>query len=354
MKQDRKRQRDQAGHRRRHSLTNTPLDLSLDRLKTNLFSSQQVLERADESSRYILDLSFASLVLSCITGQPPQRPPSLGPAPGIGGPFRGPYPTFALPPRNIVPGYPAPGLQNHRTTQNLVPQPAPGGFVQRTPGFPFGSANPQQQQQQQSQSQQSHPQLSLPPHQQPQPPTNAHPSLSHLQSTTPSITGGGSTGGGGTAPSVSSTSELGLDPNDFPALGATPSTTTSTSNPTPATSYASQAGTGLPPSGSSGGASGGSSLPRDFTADDFPALSGGPPPSQQQQQQTSQGQQQPQPSSHDNHPPGLSGLPGNQQHQQHQPGLLNLGPRALQSLQSETEKQRVRDLYLLARVTWLS
>jgi hypothetical protein len=35
----------------------------------------------------------------------------------------------------------------------------------------------------------------------------------------------------------------------------------------------------------------------------------------------------------------LSALLGNQQHQ---PGLLNLGPRALQSLQSETEKQRVR------------
>lgn len=281
----------------------------------------------------------------------------MGPAPGIGGPFRGQYPAYALPPRTIVPGYPAPGLQNHRTTQNLVPQPAPTSFVQpRTPGFPFGGATPQQQQQQQqSQSLQSHPQLPLPPHQQPQPPTSAHPSLSHLQSTTPSIGGGGSTGGGGTAPSVSSTSELGLDPNDFPALGATPSATTSTSNPTSATSYASQAGTGLPPSSSSGTASGGSALPRDFTADDFPALGGGPAPSQQQQQQssqqqqqTSQQQQQPQPPSHDNHPPGLSGLSGNPQHQQQQPGLLNLGPRALQSLQSETEKQRVRDPYLHA------
>jgi len=210
---------------------------------------------------------------------PPQRPPSLGPAPGIGGPFRGPYPTYALPPWNIVPGYPAPGLQNHCTTQNLVPRPAPCGFVQpRTPGFPFGSTNPHQQQ---SQSQPSHPQLPLPPHQQPQPPTSVHPSLSHLQSVTPSIGAGGSTGGGGTAPSVSSTSELSLDPNDFPVLGATPSTTTSTSNPTPATSYASQAGTGLSPSGSNGGASRGPALPRDFTADDFPALSGGPPPSQQ-------------------------------------------------------------------------
>ncbi|KAH9960206.1 hypothetical protein BC827DRAFT_420166 [Russula dissimulans] len=277
-------------------------------------------------------------------GQPPQRPPSLGPAPGIGGPFRGPYPTYALPPRNIVPGYPAPGLQNHRTTQNLVPQPTPGGFVQpRTPGFPFGGANPQQQQQQQQpQSQSSHPQLPLPPHQHQQPPTSAHLSLSHLQSTTPSIGSGGNGGGGGTAPSVSSTSELGLDPNDFPALGATPSTATSTSNPTPATSYASQAGTGLPPSGSSAAASGGSALPRDFTADDFPALGGGPAPSQQQQQQPTQGQQQQQPqtSSHDAHPPGLSGLPGIQPLQQQQPGLLNLGPRALQGLQSESEKQR--------------
>ncbi|KAH9983702.1 hypothetical protein BJV74DRAFT_878851 [Russula compacta] len=294
-------------------------------------------------------------VLSPITGQPPQRPPSLGPAPGIGAPFRGPYPTYALPPRNIVPAYPAPGLQNHRTTQS--------GFVQpRTPGFPFGGATPQQQQQQQqqSQSQQSHPQLSLPPH---QPPTNAHPSLSHLQSTTPSIaSGGGTGGGGGTAPSVSSTSELGLDPNDFPALGATPSTATSTSNPTPATSYASQAGTGLPPSGSSGAGSAGSALPRDFTADDFPALGGGPAPSQQpqqqssqQQQQSSQGQQQQlHSSSHDSHPPGLSGLPGNhQQQQQQQPGLLNLGPRVLQGLQSEAEKQRhTLKLNAAAQAAW--
>jgi hypothetical protein len=38
----------------------------------------------------------------------------------------------------------------------------------------------------------------------------------------------------------------------------------------------------------------------------------------------------------------------NQQHHQQQPGLLNLGPRALQSLQSETEKQRVRDSHLRA------
>ncbi|KAN0139643.1 NOT2 / NOT3 / NOT5 family domain containing protein [Lactarius tabidus] len=264
-------------------------------------------------------------------GQPPQRPPSLGPTP-IAGPFRGPpYPTYALPPRNIVAAYPTQPLQNHRATQNLVPQPNPGGFVQpRTPGgFAFGGANPQQQQ---SQPQQSHPQLPLPLHQQQQqPPTSAHPSLSHLQSTTPSL-GGAGNGGGGTALSVSSTSELGLDPNDFPALGATPSTATSTSNPTPATSYASQAGTGVPPSGSTGPTSGGSALPRDFTADDFPALGGGPTPAQQQQQQ----QQQTQPTSHDSHPPGLGGL-GNQQQQ---PGLLNLGPRALQSLQSESEKQR--------------
>ncbi|KAF8267634.1 hypothetical protein EI94DRAFT_1289866 [Lactarius quietus] len=266
-------------------------------------------------------------------GQPPQRPPSLGPTTAIAGPFRGPYPTYALPPRNIVAPYPAQALQNHRAAQNLVPQPSPGGFVQpRTPGgFAFAGANPQQQQQQQqqqSQPQPSHPQLPLPPHQQ-QPPTSAHPSLSHLQSSTPSLGGAGGSGGG-TALSVSSTSELGLDPNDFPALGATPSTATSTSNPTPATSYASQAGTGVPPSGSTGTASGGSAQPRDFTADDFPALGGGPTPAQQQQQQ------QAQPTSHDSHPPGLGGL-GNQQQQ---PGLLNLGPRALQSLQSESEKQR--------------
>ncbi|KAH9030345.1 hypothetical protein EDB85DRAFT_1963714 [Lactarius pseudohatsudake] len=264
-------------------------------------------------------------------GQPPQRPPSLGPTPGIGGPFRGPYPTYGLPPRTIVPAYPTQALQNHRATQNLVPQPTPGGFVQpRTPGgFAFVGANPQQQQQQ-SQPQPSHPQLPLPPHQQQQPPTSAHPSLSHLQSATPSL-GGGTGNGGGTALSVSSTSELGLDPNDFPALGATPSTATSTSNPTPATSYASQAGTGVPPSGSTGATSG-SALPRDFTADDFPALGGGPTPAQQssqqqqQQHQPSQGQQQhTQPTSHD----------------------------TLQTLQSETEKQRhTMKLNAAAQAAW--
>ena len=286
------------------------------------FYQPKIKNEPTRSSLFILFYFYAH---RSIPGQPPQRPPSLGPTPPIPGPFRGPYPTYPLPPRTIVPAYPTQPLQNHRTTQNLVPQPTPGGFVQpRTPGgFTFPGANPQQQQQ-------SHPQLPLPPHQQQQqPPTSTHPSLSHLQSTTPSLTAGG----GGTALSVSSTSELGLDPNDFPALGATPSTATSTSNPTPATSYASQAGTGVPPSGSTGTTSGGSALPRDFTADDFPALGGGPTPAQQQQQQT-------QPTSHDSHPPGLGGLGNNQQQQ---PGLLNLGPRALQSLQSESEKQRVRD-----------
>ncbi|KAI0258819.1 hypothetical protein BC834DRAFT_909402 [Gloeopeniophorella convolvens] len=289
-------------------------------------------------------------------GQPPQRPPSLGPAPGIGGPFRGPYPTYGLPPRNMVPGYPAPGLQNHRTTQNMVPQPTPGAFVQpRTPGgFPFGAANPQQQQQ--SQSQQSHPQLPLPPHQQQQgqptqqqPPPGAHPGLSHLQqNSAPNIGGGNGGGGGGTAPSVSSTSELGLDPNDFPALGATPSATASASNATPATSYASQAGTGVPPSGSAGTPAAGSALPRDFTADDFPALGGGPTSSQQQQ---SQQQGPPTSASHDGHPPGLNGLPGGAG-QPNQPGLLNLGPRVLQGLQVDNEKQRHMKLSAAAQAAW--
>ncbi|KAA1473840.1 hypothetical protein DENSPDRAFT_840356 [Dentipellis sp. KUC8613] len=292
-------------------------------------------------------------------GQPPQRPPSLGPNPGIGGPFRGPFASYGMPPRNAMPGYP--GLPNHRTTQNVLPQPSPGFAQQRTPGFPFG-AGLQQQQSQQSQSQHQHQQVPLQQHgqQPPNQPSAAHSNLPpHLsQTNTPSI--------GGTAPSVSSASEVGLDPNDFPALGSTPATTASVPSNNNgnggggvSTSYASQAGTGVPP-----GTSGSLQTPgpvanqsRDFTADDFPALGG---PTSQQQQQPSQQLPSSQSQNPDSHPPGLNGLHSDQSRQgligsmsgamgsqqlqsgQQQPGLLNLGPRSgmLSTIQPESEKQR--------------
>ena len=164
-------------------------------------------------------------------------------------------------------------------------------------------------------------------------------------------------------------SEVGLDPNDFPALGSTPATSASVPSNTnsasngggtgTATSYASQAGTGVP-LGSGNGQGGGSSQPRDFTPDDFPALGG----ASQQQPQLPQ-QQSAQTPGQESHPPGLNGLHSDQQRQsllgslsgslasqqqgqlhtgqQQQPGLLNLSSRGsvIPGLQPETEKQRV-------------
>lgn len=112
---------------------------------------------------------------------------------------------------------------------------------------------------------------------------------------------------GGNAPSGTSASDVGLDPNDFPALGSTAPTTSSNSAPSgggntaPTTSYASQAG-GLPIGSSAVGAatsSASSGAPqRDFTADDFPALGG---------QHSADAPQ----------PPGLNGFQ-NADHAQHQ------------------------------------
>ncbi|KAI0315595.1 hypothetical protein OF83DRAFT_1164717 [Amylostereum chailletii] len=292
-------------------------------------------------------------------GQPPQRPPSLGPPTGLGGPFRGPYPSYGMPPRNAMTAYP--GLPNHRA-QNMVPQPSPGFVQQRTAGFPFGATLQQQTQQQ---LQQQHPQGPLQSHsqqQQPnQPPSSAHANLPpHLTPTATPNSGGNA--GNNTAPSASSTSEVGLDPNDFPALGSTPAPTHATATSGNGNgsngnggSYASQAGTGVPLSGNGNGNGGGNggvggqgvgaNLTRDFTADDFPALGG---PTQQLQQPSSQ-------QTSDGHPPGLNGLhnePQRQQPQQQHPGLLNLGPRALPGMQSEAEKQR--HLKLAAQAAWNS
>lgn len=135
---------------------------------------------------------------------------------------------------------------------------------------------------------------------------------------------------------MSSASEVGLDPNDFPALGSTP-TSLNTPSTTNATSYASQAGTGAGAVGNGAHPGVGVAGQKDLTADDFPALGG------IQQQQSAQALQ-----NVDGHPPGLNGFQHNdQQHRQNllgsltgggqqQPGLLNLGNR---SFQSEAEKR---------------
>ncbi|GJE97656.1 NOT2 family protein [Phanerochaete sordida] len=286
-------------------------------------------------------------------GQPPQRPPSLGPNPALGGPFRAPFPQYGIPPRNVMPGYPA--LPNHRTTQNVVPQPSPNYIQQRgQSGFPFVGGIQQQQQSQQASSQ--HTSQTPLAHQQQQQSQSQQgtaavttPGLPpHLaQNSAPSL---------GTAPSVSSASEVGLDPNDFPALGSTPTsiTTPSTTN---ATSYASQAGTGAGVVGN--GTTGGQSGQRDFTADDFPALGG-----------TAQASQhQPPAANSESHPPGLNGFQqqNTEQHRQsllgslagngqQQPGVLNLGQaRSPVNFQSETEKRNYAlKLNNQSNLTWTS
>jgi CCR4-NOT transcription complex subunit 2 len=271
-----------------------------------------------------------------------------------------------MPPRSVNVlqggGY-VPGLQpsNHRTssqTQSMLPQqPTPGFMQQRGSSFPFGAGLGQAAGQHQPSStlQQPHSANS----QSSQANGTSTPLPPHLtqNTTTPSL--------GGTAPSVSSASEVGLDPNDFPALGSTPANTnntTSNGNAT-TTSYASQAGTALAVatgSGSSGpavgasGTSGNSSQPRDFTPDDFPALGGQPQSQSQTQNQSSQDSSHP-------HPPGLNGFQHND-HSQHRPnllgslggglqtpGMLNLGPTqtrnvhpGFQQSQSEAEKQQQR------------
>ena len=230
-----------------------------------------------------------------------------------------------------MPGYPT--LPNHRA-QSIVPQPTPG-YIQRSQqnsGYPFqaGLAGQQQTQQQQ------HPPLQHPqPSQQPQQSTNSS-NLLPQNSTTPNL---------GTNHSASSASEVGLDPNDFPALGSTPATN-STSNQTNlvqnnTTSYATQAG-GATVTGSGNTQSGTTGL----TAEDFPALGGS-----QTTHQPSQNQSQ----HHDlPHPPGLNGFndqnhrpgiitPGTQQ-----PGVLNIGQQRLHQFQSEADKRVSIVLYLVS------
>lgn len=186
------------------------------------------------------------------------------------------------------------------------------------------------------------------------------------------------------APSASSASEVGFDPNEFPALGSLGQTSnsnpssnnnppsslgsaalaSSTNNPpaSTATSYAIQAGQG----GSTAVAT--NAQPRDFGPEDFPALGGQQVqqalPSQSQPQ--SQNQLQPSENHLPAHPPGLNGfndhrtnilgsLNGTQQpntnnlpsslsgtQQSGTPGMLNLrGIHPGFQNQGDAEKQRV-------------
>jgi CCR4-NOT transcription complex subunit 2 len=229
------------------------------------------------------------------------------------------------------------GLPSHRAQQNIVPQPSPNFIQQRgQSAFPFGSGIQQQSQASSQHTQQTT--LSHAAHQQQQPPSAAAtPSLPpHLsQTAAPSLT---------TAPSVSSASEVGLDHNDFPALGSTPTSLNTPSTTTNATSYASQAGTGTGVVGN--GAQSGAGQ-RDFTADDFPALGGAGPGTQQQPSQAAQ-------NAADGHPPGLNGFRQNNDvsHPQSllgalsaggqlQPGVLNLSGQARNQavFQSDAEKR---------------
>ncbi|KAI0076743.1 hypothetical protein K474DRAFT_1691207 [Panus rudis PR-1116 ss-1] len=270
------------------------------------------------------------------TGQPPQRPPSLGPNPTLGA-FRGPFPNYGMPPRNVMPGYPQ--MANHRTAQGIVPQPSPN-YLQQQRGqnnFPFAGTL---QQQQQSQAPSQHTAQTPLPHTplQPQPPQSQQPSSNASANLPPHLTQN-PISNLGTAPSASSTSEVGLDPNDFPALGSTPANlgSSATSN---AASYATQAGNGVGVAGNGAqGASGAANQQRDFTPDDFPALGGS---------QTSQATQQA--TNTDGHPPGLNGFQQGDHRQsllgqltggQQQPGVLNLGQaRGVHAgFQSEADKR---------------
>ncbi|KAE9396108.1 hypothetical protein BT96DRAFT_861243 [Gymnopus androsaceus JB14] len=246
-------------------------------------------------------------------GQTQQRPPNLAPNPTLAGQYRGPYPYGMQPPRTVnvlqAGGYPGLGSSNHRTATQ-VPQP---NFIQQRAQNTFGFGGHQSQQPNGTSTTNAN---SLPPH----------------LSQTPN------------PPSVSSTSELGLDPNDFPALGSTSANNNNgngNNNGSVAssvtTSYASQAGTPAIAGGT--GAAASSSQTRDFTPDDFPALGANQDSSL-------------------SHPPGLNGF--DQQHRQSllgalqgTPGMLNLGPQPRSGFESEKQQQQ-RKLYQSAHAAWNS
>ncbi|KAI0763528.1 hypothetical protein BD413DRAFT_616192 [Trametes elegans] len=246
-----------------------------------------------------------------------------------------------MPQRNMTPGYPI--VPNQRP---VVPQPSPNFLQQQQQrgqsNFPFNAGTLQQQQTQSSAQLATQNSLTHAAHQQQTQGAGANSTLPpHLaQNAAPSL---------GTAPSVSSQSEVGLDPNDFPALGATPANNSSAASSGNTTSYASQAGTGAGAGAAQAGNGAGGNQPRDFTAEDFPALSG-------QGGQTAQQAQQTQQTPADGHPPGLNGFQHtDQQHRQNllgsltggaqgqqQPGLLNLGQtrNVHPGFQSDADKQR--------------
>ncbi|KDR82564.1 hypothetical protein GALMADRAFT_237941 [Galerina marginata CBS 339.88] len=309
-------------------------------------------------------------------GQPQQRAPNLTANPALSSQFRPSYPTYGMPPRTVLQagsGY-VPSLQpnSHRTTtqqaqvQVLTGQPSQGFNQPRgQSSFAFGGgALGQHQPSTVLQQQQPLPSQQQQQQQQQQPQTNGTPNtISSLL---------GQTSVMGATPAVSSATEVSLDPNDFPALGSAPA------NPNPsssnngsaagtATSYATQAGTGVLLGGTGGSGSAiGSSLTgaqtRDFTPDDFPAL-GGQPQTAQQSREPLQNQL----SSQENlsHPPGLNGFPSSEQQQLRQsilgaglqqstPGMLNLGPTQSRNIhpgfqqgQTEAEKQQQRNNYSL-------
>lgn len=282
-----------------------------------------------------------------------------------------------MPPRTGLPGGTGyvPSLQpnSHRTTtqqsqaQPLTPQVTPGFNQARgQSAYAFGGALGQHQpssllqQQQQLPSQQ----------QQQQAPTNGTQNMIPSLHTPPS--------GLNLTAAMTSANEVGLDPNDFPALGSTPA------NPNPGgsntgsgtgatTSYASQAGTGVLVGSSGGlgtavGNSATAAQTRDFTPDDFPALGGQSQPLQQTRDSL---QNQLLNQETLSHPPGLNGFqPSDQQQlrqtllgahgtglQQGTPGMLNLGPTqsrnvhpGFQQGQSEAEKQQQRVRFLISQL----
>ena len=176
----------------------------------------------------------------------------------------------------------------------------------------------------------------------------------------------GQTSAMGTTPALSSATEVSLDPNDFPALGSTPAnanpSTSANNSSSGATSYASQAGTGVSLGGTGGSGSNvtGSltgAHTRDFTPDDFPAL-GGQTQASQQTRESLQNQLSTQESL--SHPPGLNGFSSSDQQQLRQnmlgagvqqgtPGMLNLVSTqsrivhpGFQQGQTDAEKQQQR------------
>jgi CCR4-NOT transcription complex subunit 2 len=271
-----------------------------------------------------------------------------------------------MPPRNVLQtgGY-VPNLQpnTHRTgsqqsqVQSMTPQPTPGFMQARAQaGFAFGGGALGQHQASAPLQQQQPQQQQLSSQQQQQTNGTSTPMPPHL--TQPSIIG---------TPSISSSTDVALDPNDFPVLGSTPTNTTSNSAATGGaatggSSYASQAGTGVSLGGSSAGGigTGSGNQPRDFTPDDFPALGG-----QSQNQSGSQNQSVNQDSIP--HPPGLNGFQQDFQQRgrnvlgdlsggisQGTPGMLNLGPQARNVhpgfQQNQTESDKLQRVSILALV----